>query len=171
MLFRSTYGGNGYSREFPAERPYRDARITRIYEGTNEINRMIITTRILRQGVPGDAAGGGSGDRALLAAVKRLTVGMLASVADAFGERVRDQQEILSHISDVIIEGYAIESALARTEKLAAAKSDLATLAADMTAIFVGDSADRIAAAVGELAEQVLWCLGHYWIPPFVARH
>jgi alkylation response protein AidB-like acyl-CoA dehydrogenase len=156
------FGGNGYSREFPAERPYRDARITRIYEGTNEINRMIITTRILRQGVPGDAAeGSGSGDRALLAAVKRLTVGMLASTADAFGERVRDQQEILSHISDVIIEGYAIESALARTEKLLAAKSDLAALATDMTSVFVGDSADRIVHS----AKQVASALGDAGAP------
>jgi alkylation response protein AidB-like acyl-CoA dehydrogenase len=146
------YGGNGYSREFPAERPYRDARITRIYEGTNEINRMIITTRILRQGVPAEVSAGGTGDRALLAQVKRLTVGMLASVADAFGERVRDQQEILSHIADVIIDGYAIESALARTEKLAAARSDLAALAADMTSVFVGDAADRIVHSAKQVA-------------------
>jgi alkylation response protein AidB-like acyl-CoA dehydrogenase len=154
------FGGNGYSREFPAERPYRDARITRIYEGTNEINRMIITNRILRQGAPGHAAtgdaGAGSGDRAVLAAVKRLTVAMLSSTADAFGERVRDQQEILSHIADVIIEGYAIESALARTEKLAAARSDRAALAADMTSVFVADAADRVVHSAKQVAAALL---------------
>jgi alkylation response protein AidB-like acyl-CoA dehydrogenase len=150
------FGGNGYSREFPAERPYRDARITRIYEGTNEINRMIITNRILRQGVSADPAASGSGDRAVLAAVKRLTGGMLSSAAGAFGERVRDQQEILSHIADVIIDGYAIESALARTEKLAAARSDLAALAADMTSVFVADAADRVVHSAKQVATALL---------------
>jgi alkylation response protein AidB-like acyl-CoA dehydrogenase len=146
------FGGNGYSREFPAERPYRDARITRIYEGTNEINRLIIPTRILRQGVPAEIAAGGCGDRAVLTAVKRLSVTMLAGAADAFGERVRDHQEVLSHIADVVIDGYAIESALARTEKLAAARSEVAAIAADMTAVFVGDAADRIAHAAKQVA-------------------
>jgi alkylation response protein AidB-like acyl-CoA dehydrogenase len=149
------YGGNGYSREFPAERPYRDARITRIYEGTTEINRMIIPNRILRQGVPGDAPAGGPperGDRGLSAAAKRLAIAMLRATADAHGERVRDQQEILSHIADVIIDGYAIESALARTEKLAAAGSDVVGLAADMTSVFLGDAADRIVHSAKQVA-------------------
>jgi alkylation response protein AidB-like acyl-CoA dehydrogenase len=150
------YGGNGYSREFPAERPYRDARITRIYEGTNEINRMIIPTRILRQGVPAEVPAevpaGGTGDRALLAAVKRLTVTMLSGVAAAFGERFAEHQEILAHIANVVIEGYAIESALARTEKLTAARSDLAPLAADMTAVFAADAADRVVHAAKQVA-------------------
>ncbi|HEU4732969.1 MAG TPA: acyl-CoA dehydrogenase family protein [Kofleriaceae bacterium] len=146
------YGGNGYSREFPAERPYRDARITRIYEGTNEINRMIIPTRILRQGVPGDAPAGGSGERGLSAAAKRLAVAMLRAVAGAYGERVRDQQEVLAHIADVVIEGYAIESALARTEKLAAAGRDTAAIAADMTSVFIADATDRIVHSAKQVA-------------------
>src|SRR5262249_37671125 len=137
---------------------YRDARITRIYEGTNEINRMIIPTRILRQGTPAEVPAGGSGARGILAAAKRLTVTMLTGVAEAYGDRVRDQQEILAHIADVIIDGYAIESALARTEKLAAAHDDRATLAADMTSVFVGDAADRIVHA----AKQVASALGDH---------
>jgi hypothetical protein len=152
------YGGNGYSREFPAERPYRDARITRIYEGTNEINRMIIPTRILRQGLPDDVVTGGSGERAVLSAAKRLTIAMLAGASALYGERVRDQQEVLSHIADVIIDGYAIESALARTEKLASSRSELAAIAADMTSVFVGDAADRIVHA----AKQVASALGEH---------
>ena len=153
------YGGNGYSREFPAERPYRDARITRIYEGTNEINRMIIPNRILRQGIPNDPPAGGSGDRALLASAKRLTVAMLAGVTQAHGERVAEQQEVLAHIADAIIDGYAIESALARSEKLAAARSPVAAVAADMTAVFVCDAADRIVHAAKQVA-RALGALG-----------
>ncbi len=153
------YGGNGYSREFPAERPYRDARITRIYEGTNEINRLIIPTRILKQGAPPDPAavpGETSGERGMLTATKRLTLAMLGGVARAFGERARDHQEVLAHIADVIIEGYAIESALARRDKLAAAHAPTAGLAVEMTSVFVADAADRIVHA----AKQVGHALG-----------
>jgi alkylation response protein AidB-like acyl-CoA dehydrogenase len=88
----------------------------------------------------------------VLGAVKRLTVTMLGAAAGAYGERVRDHQEVLSHIADVIIDGYAIESALARTEKLAAARSDGAGLAADMTSVFVGDAADRIVHSAKQVA-------------------
>jgi len=160
------YGGNGYSREFPAERPYRDARITRIYEGTNEINRMIIPTRILRAGLPAELPAApdardmrdvrnARGARGLLLGVKRLTLAMLGGAAAAYGERVRDHQEVLGHIADVIIDGYAIESALARSEKLAAAGSALAALAAEMTAVFVSDAADRVVHAAKQVAHAV----------------
>ncbi|HET9627650.1 MAG TPA: acyl-CoA dehydrogenase family protein [Kofleriaceae bacterium] len=152
------YGGNGYSREFPAERPYRDARITRIYEGTNEINRMIITSRILKQGSAAASAPAASatGERGLLAHTKQLTLALLAAIGHAYGEQAREAQEVLAHTADVIIDGYAIESALARSEKLAAAGDPRAALARDMVAVFVGDAADRVVHS----AKQVIAALG-----------
>jgi len=120
------FGGNGYSREFPAERAYRDARITRIYEGTNEINRLIIPTRLLkdRSGLQQDdetqppfAGGLLSTERGVLARIKSLAVGMLTEAAMLYGDTIRDQQEILGHVADVVIEAYAIESAAARAER------------------------------------------------------
>ena len=143
------FGGNGYSREFPVERAYRDARITRIYEGTNEINRLIIPTRLLKQGesllaqeVTTEATGsafapasfGATGlleaERQALAHVKRLARTALATAGEAFGAAVREQQEVLAHAADVIIECYAVESAIGRAEKIAARGSERAAIAA-----------------------------------------
>ncbi len=148
------FGGNGYSREFPAERAYRDARITRIYEGTNEINRLIIPTRLLkdRSGLQQDdetqppfAGGLLSTERGVLARIKSLAVGMLTEAAMLYGDTIRDQQEILGHIADVVIEAYAIESAAARAEKMAASRGpDSAAVALDMVRVYVTDAVDRI---------------------------
>jgi hypothetical protein len=110
----------------------------------------------LKQGIPAELPAGGAGERGLLIATKRLTVAMLSGVAQAWGERARDQQEVLAHVADVIIDGYAIESALARSEKLTAARSAVAALATDMTQVFVADAADRIVHA----AKQVAHALG-----------
>jgi len=113
---------------------------------------MIIPTRILKQGIPAEPAAGGSGERALLASAKRLTIAMLAGVSEAYGERVRDEQQILAHIADPIIDGYAIESVLARTEKLAARDPEAGKLAADMTSVFVADAIDRIVHSAKQVA-------------------
>jgi len=154
------FGGNGYSREFPVERAYRDARITRIYEGTNEINRLIIPTRLLRTPgalfdavVPDGTTDGPLGSQyALLADAKRLAIGALKHASDTFGDAVRVEQEVLAHIADIVIEIYAIESALARTDKIAASHSSEGAIAIDHATIYASDGADRIAHSAKQVA-------------------
>ena len=160
------FGGNGYSREFPLERMYRDARITRIYEGTNEINRMLVPTRLLKQQPALLNAAGAmtaltarssvvnqqsvarlAAERDYVERLKRLSIALLGSASAACGDSLKDEQEVLAQIADVIIETYATESAIARAEKMASKGDGRAGLAADMAAVYTNDAADRVAAA------------------------
>jgi alkylation response protein AidB-like acyl-CoA dehydrogenase len=157
------FGGNGYSREFPLERMYRDARITRIYEGTNEINRMLVPTRLLKQQPTLFTAEGArralagpqlasspkplAPEREYVARLKRLSVALLGSASAAYGDGLKDEQEVLAQVADVIIEAYATESALARAEKMASNGDGRAALAADIAAVYTNDASDRVAAA------------------------
>jgi alkylation response protein AidB-like acyl-CoA dehydrogenase len=157
------FGGNGYSREFPVERMYRDARITRIYEGTNEINRMLIPMRLLKQ-LPEifSEAARRSDDRAVpstgpfvaerdaIARAKSLATTLVGRAAAGYGDALKEAQEVQAEIADILIEVYAAESAVARAEKLASDRR--AAIAADIVRVYVDGSMGRILQATKQVA-------------------
>ncbi len=163
------YGGYGYSADYPAERAYRDSRINRIFEGTNEINRMLIPGRLMKSALSGNLAllpaaqalmdevlspqmAGFDDDDSLLAAELKLTTNAkkvalmtLGTAAQKYMMKLGDQQEILMGIADIIMDTYAMESAILRARKLAASQGEKAAERyLDMTRVFCNDAVQRI---------------------------
>jgi alkylation response protein AidB-like acyl-CoA dehydrogenase len=162
------FGGNGYSKDYPVERAYRDARISRIYEGTNEINRLIMSGQILRRAAKGElplftaakqlmdemltpSMPEEVGDevfaqeRQWLANAKKALVAVLGLAAQKYRDKVQEQQEVLAAGSDIIMEIFGMESAILRTEKQIGIKGEQSSeihIAATRT--FVSDSIQRV---------------------------
>jgi alkylation response protein AidB-like acyl-CoA dehydrogenase len=159
-----TYGGYGYSKDYPAERIVRDARITRIYEGTNEINRMLVTTRLLKsvaeddleaaiQNTSKDRSSNPSLVESKVAEGKRTAIAAIYAITRSFGEELKEQQEVLALVADILIDLYTMESVWLRTRKLVATQSDeKSKIPRDIATLYACDASDRIAVNARNLA-------------------
>ena len=172
------YGGYGYSKDYPAERAYRDARIARIYEGTNEINRIVIASQLLRRAKAGEIALIEAAQKVIkeelptsetlalnlvnvlftdemkmLAGAKGMALIAINYIASAYGDRARDEQEHLALLADMVIDIYAMESALLRTQKLVDTRGVEAIASQiEITQIFTREAAERVERAARLIA-------------------
>jgi alkylation response protein AidB-like acyl-CoA dehydrogenase len=167
------YGGMGYSAESPVERAYRDSRINRIFEGTNEINRMLTVDMLLKRAMkgqldlmgpaqavaaelmgipdPGSMPGTGADDsllgdeKRMVANFKKAVLMVAGGAAQKLGLELAKHQETLMHIADMVIDTYLAESTLLRTQKLAEMKgaANVQEQIA-MCQLYIHDAADRI---------------------------
>jgi len=165
------HGGNGFVRDYPAERHYRDARVNRIFEGTNEINRLLIPGMLIRRAVKGELPlipaakalqdellgppslasttddGVLSDERRAIEVFKKTALMVFGLAMQTYGQKLTDEQEVLMHLADITIDVYSAESAVLRALAAAEAKNRRAALHADAAQVFVSDAALRIDAS------------------------
>jgi alkylation response protein AidB-like acyl-CoA dehydrogenase len=162
------FGGYGFHEDYPVARAYRDSRVNRIFEGTNEINRMLIVQMLLKRATSGtlpllqagaklreeilagpsfDAAASGAwaDEERILTGVKKTFLLVAGAALEKHRDRLAEQQEIVAELSDIVMECYAIESSLRRVQKAEAARGQASSaVMADAARVFLHDAADRV---------------------------
>jgi alkylation response protein AidB-like acyl-CoA dehydrogenase len=166
------HGGNGFVKDYAAERHYRDARVNRIFEGTNEINRLLIPGMLIRRALKGElplipaakrlqdevlspsVATGDFGEQGVLdeemrvvAAFKKVALMVLGTAMQTYGEKLTDEQEVVSFAADILIDIYASESAVLRAREVSSSREPTADLHVKAARVFVNDAAQRVESA------------------------
>jgi alkylation response protein AidB-like acyl-CoA dehydrogenase len=164
------HGGNGFVKDYPAERYYRDARVNRIFEGTNEINRMLIPGMLIRRATKGEiglipaakrlqdellspsgaslsADEGLDADLKTVAALKKVALMVLGTAMQTYGQKLTDEQEVLCAAADILIDIFAAESAVLRAREAARAGRSDRGLHEAAARTFVNDATQRVQAA------------------------
>jgi alkylation response protein AidB-like acyl-CoA dehydrogenase len=165
------YGGYGFVEEYPAERAYRDARVNRIFEGTNEINRMIITGWLMKRAMKGELAlmpaikqlmeevlagpqmgepleGPLATERTMIMNAKKAGLMVSGVATQKYMMALQDQQEVMGAMADMITEVYAMESAVLRAHKLIVKNGEaVAENAVNMTRVYLATSIDKVESA------------------------
>jgi alkylation response protein AidB-like acyl-CoA dehydrogenase len=175
------HGGNGFVKDYPAEGHYRDARVNRIFEGTNEINRLLIPGMLMKKAMKGelalipaakqlqdeimspamppadDADGVLVGERRACGVFKKVVLLVAGTAMQRYGVKIEQEQEVLTFLADLVIDAYTAESAVLRAIAASQQKAQDAALHADAAAVFTHEAAGRIElnarAALAAMAE------------------